>query len=112
VDRDQGLNYWFRMNHNAEHDRSIRRHLPRAQSELARLMADPEIAAQHAACVEAHRTRIEFLMDRSDYRELYEDITGPRLQRLSRMLHHFGTDVFLQGPDAVPEAFFHQYAAE
>jgi hypothetical protein len=35
VDRDQGLNYWFRMNHNAEEDRSILPRLPGAQAEFA-----------------------------------------------------------------------------
>ena len=45
VDRDQGLNYWFRMNHNATEDRSILPRLPMARAEFDRLVADPDIAA-------------------------------------------------------------------
>ena len=102
VDRDQGLAYWFRMNHNAQQELSIKARLPRMREELARLMADPEIAAAHAACVASHQTRIAELMDAAEYRALYDEITGERLRALSRMLHHFGNQVFLDGPDAVP----------
>lgn len=105
VERDQGLGYWFRMNHNAEENKSIQRSNPAMRAELARLMADLDIARAHAACVDAHRAKIAELMARPDYMDLYRDITGARLRTLSRMLHHFGTDVFLQGPDAVPEDF-------
>lgn len=41
VDRDQGLNYWFRMNHNTEEDRAILRMLPAARAEFARLTPTP-----------------------------------------------------------------------
>jgi hypothetical protein len=104
VDRDQGLAYWFRMNHNGESDRSIQRHLPRLRTELARLMADPEIAAAHAACVAAHEARIAELKQSEKYRAFYAEITSPRMQALSRMLKHFGSGVFFHGPDAIPDA--------
>jgi predicted ester cyclase len=58
VDRDQGLNYWFRMNFNALQDRSIQRMIPAARAEFDRLMADPDIAAAHHAAVAAHRAKI------------------------------------------------------
>ena len=102
VDRDQGLNYWFRMNHNAETDTSIQRNLPRFQAELARLMDDPEIAQQHKTCVAAHRTKIADLLQRPDYQTFFADITGDRLRALSRMLSDFGTKEFEAGPDAIP----------
>jgi len=103
VDRDQGRAYWFRMNHNADEDRSILRMLPALQAERARLMADPEIAAAQAACVAAHRARIAELRARPDYAALYDDLTGARLERLSRLLGHFGANVFLAGPDCIPD---------
>lgn len=103
VDRDQGTAYWFRMNNNAEEDRSIHRHLPRARAEFDRLMADPEIAVQHAACVAAHRARIDELKARPDYAALYAELTSPRFEKLSRLHGHFGSGVFLAGPDAVPD---------
>ncbi|WP_375261998.1 glycosyltransferase family 2 protein [Palleronia sp.] len=103
VDRDQGLNYWFRMNFNAEEDRSIHRILPRLRAEYDRLLADPEIAAQHRACVAAHRDKIDALRRTEKYDAFYREITGPRLRRLSRMLDRFGSNVFLAGPDVIPD---------
>lgn len=105
VDRDQGLAYWFRMNNNAEHDTAIQRMIPRQQAEVDKFMADPEIAAQHHACVAAHKAKIEELYQRPDYLQLYQDVTGPRLSALSKMHHHFGVATFLAGPGCIPEDF-------
>lgn len=102
TDRDQGLAYWFRMNHNAVEDHSIQTRLPMARAEWDRLMADPDIAAQHRACVAAHRARIAELRTLPDYAALHEAIAGERLQRLSRLLRHFGSGVFAAGPDSIP----------
>jgi len=104
VERDQGLAYWFRMNHNAEEDRSILRMIPAMETERARLLADPAISAAHAACVAAHRAKIATLRAQPDQAAFYSDLTGPRMQRLSRMLGHFGTNVFLAGPESIPDA--------
>ena len=103
VERDQGLGYWFRMNNNAEQDRSIRRMLPALEAEMARLRALPGVAAQHAACVAAHRARIADLRAGDAFAAFYAEITGERMRRLSRMHAHFGANVFLAGPDAVPD---------
>ncbi|MBC7157699.1 MAG: glycosyltransferase family 2 protein [Rhodobacteraceae bacterium] len=103
VDRDQGLNYWFRMNHNAVENRTIQRRLPAMRAELARLMADPAIAAAHEACVAAHRAKIAELRARPDQAAFYADLTGARLRTLSRRLRHFGSAVFHAGPDAIPD---------
>lgn len=103
VDRDQGLAYWFRMNHNLEEDRSIQRMLPALEAEMKRLLADPEIAEKHARCVAAHRAKIEELKATSNYAAFYETLTGPRMERLSRQLSHFGANVFLAGPDVIPD---------
>lgn len=103
VDRDQGLAYWFRMNNNAVEDRSIQRHIPKMQAELARLMEDPEIAAQHHACVAAHRAKIDELKTDPAQAAFYAALNTPRMQKLSRMHRHFGANVFLSGPDCVPD---------
>lgn len=103
VDRDQGVNYWFRMNHNAEQEHSIQTRLPLLRAEWDRLMADPEIAAAHAACVAAHRAKITDLRARPDNQALYAELTGERMRALSRMLRHFGANVFNAGPQVIPE---------
>lgn len=104
VGRDQGLGYWFRMNNNAERERSIRRMLPGMEAELAALRALPGVAAQHDRCVAAHRARIAALRGTEAFAAFYAEICGPRMERLSRMHRHFGEAVFRLGPDCVPEA--------
>ena len=104
VDRDQGLNYWFRMNHNAEHDPALAARLPRLAAEHARLMADPAIAAAHAATVAAHRDRIAALRATPGPAAFYAELTSPRMERLCRLQHHFGAAVFAAGPGAIPAA--------
>lgn len=103
VDRDQGLNYWFRMNHNTEQDFSIQRMIPDVRAEFDRLMSDLEIATMHEACVTAHRKKIDELRATEKYTAFYAEITGDRLRKLSRMLGQFGAQVFLNGPDVIPD---------
>ncbi len=103
VDRDQGLNYWFRMNHNADRDTSIQRMLPRLQQEISRLMADPETAAAHRACVARHRDRIAVLRATPAYAAFYDELTSPRMEELCRMQAHFGAAVFAAGPGVIPD---------
>lgn len=102
VDRDQGLNYWFRMNHNADEDRSLQARLPMLRAEWDRLMADPDIAAAHHAAVAAHRTRIADLRATDTYAAFYAELTGPRMQALCRLQRHFGSAVFTAGPAVIP----------
>lgn len=104
VDRDQGLAYWFRMNNNRDEERGIQRMLPKVEAEMARLLEDPDIRAAHEHCIAAHRAHIDKLMATENYRKFYGDITGERMQRLSRMHSHFGANVFLAGPDCVPDS--------
>jgi hypothetical protein len=103
VDRDQGLAYWFRMNNNVESDDSIDKNIHLMQHELAKLMADPEIAAAHRAAVSAHRAKIAELRDTPAYAEFYAKLTGDRLKKLARLHGHFGAHVYLAGPDALPD---------
>ncbi|MFN4153604.1 MAG: glycosyltransferase family 2 protein [Paracoccaceae bacterium] len=102
VDRDQGLNYWFRMNHNAERDSSIQRMIPALRAEVDRLLADPEIRAAHDHSVACHRARITELMQTETYRAFYAELTEPRMQKLCRLQHHFGSAVFSAGPGVIP----------
>ncbi|MEM8980121.1 MAG: glycosyltransferase family 2 protein [Pseudomonadota bacterium] len=103
VDRDQGLAYWFRMNNNEEEDRSIHRMVPALRAEMERLLSDPDIAAQHQACVAAHRAKIDALRATDNYASFYQDLTGSRMEKLAKMHKHFGANVFLAGPHVVPD---------
>ena len=103
VDRDQGLNYWFRMNHNAVEERSIMARLPMLQAEFDRLLADPDIRAAHEYSVACHRAKITELRATENYERFYGELTGPRLRGLSRKLQHFGSAVFAAGPGVVPD---------
>jgi len=103
VDRDQGLNYWFRMNFNVEEDRSIQRLLPEVRQGMDDLLALPGVAAQHAACIAAHRAKIAELRARPDQAEFFATLTSPRMQRLSRLHGHFGANVYHVGPGCIPD---------
>jgi hypothetical protein len=103
VDRDQGLAYWFRMNNNFEEETSILKRLPMMKQELARLMADPEIAAAHHHSVTCHREKIDALKATDNYSKFFAELTGPRQEKLARLHGHFGSNVFLSGPSVVPD---------
>lgn len=103
VDRDQGLNYWFRMNHNAVEERSIQRMIPALQAEWDRLMEDPEIRAAHEFSVAAHRAKIAELRATENYEKFYGELTSAKFQAYSRMLHVFGSSVFNAGPGVIPD---------
>lgn len=102
VDRDQGLNYWFRMNHNVAEDRSALRMLPAARAEYDRLLADPEIRAAHDHSVACHRAKITDLLQTPNYRAFHAELTGARMEKLCRLQHHFGSAVFSAGPQVIP----------
>ena len=102
VDRDQGLNYWFRMNHNSDRDTSVQRMIPAVRAEYDRLLADPEIRAIHAHAVACHRAKITELMQTENYRNFYAELTGERMKKLCRLQHHFGSAVFSAGPGVIP----------
>ncbi|WP_255887775.1 glycosyltransferase family 2 protein [Phaeobacter piscinae] len=108
TERDQGLPYWFRMNNNSEEERSIHRLIPELEAEMARLLRDPDIAAAHDYVCRRHREQIDELKNRDDMRVLYQKITGDRLRKLSRMHAHFCTNVFLSGPDVIPNELTEQ----
>ena len=103
VDRDQGLNYWFRMSHNSDRDTSIQRMIPALQAEYDRLLADPEIRAAHDYSVACHRAKIAELLETENYQNFYAELTGERMRRLCRMQHYFGSNVFSAGPHVIPD---------
>ena len=103
VDRDQGLNYWFRMNHNVDEDRSIQRMIPRLAAEIGRLTADPSIRAAHGDCVARHRAKVAALRADPAQAAFYVELTSARMERLCRMQPHFGSAVFAAGPGVVPD---------
>jgi hypothetical protein len=103
VDRDQGMAYWFRMNNNTEEDTSIQRMVPAMQEEMDRLLSDPEIAEAHAFSVDRHRAKIDALKETSNYSKFYDELTSARQERLARLHPHFGANVFLAGPEVIPD---------
>lgn len=112
VERDQGLAYWFRMNNNFEEDGSIMARLPIMEKELAALMADKEIAAAHADAVARHRAKIGELRATQNYAAFYAELTGSRLEKLSRLHSHFGANVFLSGPGVIPDEILQKDPSE
>jgi hypothetical protein len=102
VDRDQGLHYWFRMNFNMVEDRSVQRMIPAARAEYDRLLTDPGIRTAHDATVAAHRAKIAELRARPEQAAFYAELTGDRMQNLSRVLNVFGSSVFNAGPGVIP----------
>ncbi|MGQ0566227.1 MAG: glycosyltransferase family 2 protein [Gemmobacter sp.] len=103
VERDQGLAYWFRMNHNIDEDRSIQSRLPLLRAEMDRLLADPDIAAAHAQAVASHRARIAVLRADPVQSAFHAELTGARMQKLCRLQRHFGSGVFHAGPQVIPD---------
>jgi hypothetical protein len=103
VDRDQGLNYWFRMNFNADRDTSIQRMIPAAQAQFAAWMTDPDIAAAHHGTVAAHSAKITELRAQPTPAAFYAELTGDRMQKLCRLQAHFGSAVFGAGPQVIPD---------
>ena len=103
VDRDQGLNYWFRMNHNIDTDGSIQRMIPLLRAEYDRLLADPEIRAAHDFSRQCHIDKIAQLRATENYERFYDELTSPRMEKLCQMQPHFGSAVFSQGPSVIPD---------
>jgi hypothetical protein len=106
VSRDQGEAYWFRMNNNDEQDLSIQVHTANLTDAIDDLKRDPKLRAAHDHAVAWHRAKIEKLRADPEYAKLYDSLTSERMQRLSRMLRHFGMNVFLSGPSVIPDKVF------
>jgi hypothetical protein len=112
VDRDQGSAYWFRMNHNTTEDHSIQRMIPALQAEWDVLTADPKIMASHNYCVERHRAKITDLKAKPEPVSFFNTLNSNRYQALSRMLPAFGSNVFLAGPESIPQDLVDKFSSE
>lgn len=72
-----GLDYWERWNAGGSVDRSILRHDAEVMQELARLKADPILAALHDAALKIHRQRAEDILDGdAEARAIFAEIIG------------------------------------
>lgn len=58
IDSFVGIEYWRDRNGSGDTDTTIRARLPAARRELDRLLAEPGVAALHAAAVDIHRAEI------------------------------------------------------
>ena len=70
VNRVFDTRYWQERNDAAMEDRSILRHLPALEAEMARLKALPGVGALHERAVAAHRARAADLLARPEGREM------------------------------------------
>jgi hypothetical protein len=95
--------YWFRMNHNVEEDLTIQRLAPKVAKIKAGLLSLPGVAQTHAEAVAWHKKRIKALKEQPDMGAFYAQITSERMEKLSRLGPHFGMQVFIEGPDIVPD---------
>jgi hypothetical protein len=105
VDRDQGLSYWFRMNNNFERDTSIQRMIPAMNAQFDELAQLDGVAVAHVHSVTQHRAKIDELRATQSYAAFFQELTGDRLQILSRLHQHFGSAVFLSGPQVIPDEY-------
>lgn len=71
---DQGVYYWRRRNYIAEEDTRLLGMLPRLETALAGLKADPVLGRLHADAVDWHRARIAALKADPDYARVFEEL--------------------------------------
>ncbi len=76
INRDQGLEYWQIFNRNDEEANSIIPAARRAEAITRMLKADQVLADLHASSVEWHRAKIAELLERAEFRDLYERLTA------------------------------------
>ena len=63
--------YWAERNFNTVEDRSADHHAAQRNTLLAQAMALPGVAAAHAACVKAHKSRISEILKDADEARLF-----------------------------------------
>lgn len=87
VARKIGFNYWVRMDWSDHRDITIQRNLPRLRAEMARLLADPQLAQLQALGVARHIERAQTLMKDPDMAQLYQQITNLPLSASERVAY-------------------------
>ncbi|MEL7116414.1 MAG: glycosyltransferase family 2 protein, partial [Pseudomonadota bacterium] len=75
TEHDQGIDYWMRRNYASETDDRIHARLPLMQNVLDTFQADPQLSAMHDAAVDWHRGKIKSLLEKPDYKQLFDDLT-------------------------------------
>ncbi|WP_136441376.1 glycosyltransferase family 2 protein [Pacificoceanicola onchidii] len=93
VDRSIGLNYWIRMDWSGARDVTIKRNIPRVEAELARLMADPEVARLHKAGFDWHKAKAAELRENPEFAELYAQALALRLETTERVAYALSLDM-------------------
>src|SRR5690606_18156140 len=93
VDRSIGLNYWIRMDWSDATDLTIQRNLPRLKAEMARLLADPDLARLHRAAVDWHHAKAAELHGLPEFAELYAQALDTRLTGLERVAYALALDL-------------------
>ena len=68
---DLDLGYWAERNFNTVEETSIHARLPEMRVELAKLLADAELADLHAAACDWHKTRIRALLTQPETLKLF-----------------------------------------
>ena len=67
------------------------------------LLSLPGVKDAHETAVAWHKKRIAVLKGDPDHAAVYAEITGPRMEKLSRMATYFGSNVYLAGPHVIPD---------
>ncbi|WP_425098271.1 glycosyltransferase family 2 protein [Tropicibacter sp. S64] len=93
VDRSIGLNYWIRMDWSGARDVTIKRNIPRVRAEIARLMADPEIARLHREGFSWHKAKASELRKNPEFAELYAQALALRLNETERVAYALSLDM-------------------
>lgn len=93
VDRSIGLNYWVRMDWGDHKDYTIKRNLPRLQSEIADLLSDPILRKHHDDAVAWHHAKAKSLHEMPEFAELYEQATNTNLNQLERVAYALALDM-------------------
>lgn len=75
TEHDQGIDYWMRRNYATEVDDRIHARLPMMRAVLDGFKADPQLAAMHQEAVTWHRGKVKALMEKADYKKLFDDLT-------------------------------------
>ena len=93
VDRSIGLNYWVRMDWSVHRDITIKRNLPRLRSEMARLMADDQLAYWHRTGLDWHRARAQELRAQPEFEELFAQAISLSLTETERVAFALALDM-------------------
>lgn len=93
VDRSIGLNYWIRMDWSNFRDITIKRNIPRLQSEYDRLMQDDQLCDLHEKGCAWHRAKADELRRMPEFEELYAEALKVKLTETERVAYALALDM-------------------